>query len=114
VTRPSSRIHAMSSDSVFWDLVEVTAWELAVMILEALLDDTVMGVTSSEKCIVGRTADSLDKPYREAFLRIVDVNFTEGGLPSGVASKKLATAGIKIGETTIHRHRRGLCLCQKG
>jgi hypothetical protein len=82
------------------------------MNLDALLSDDESLEQTLPPCKVSKVAATLEEPYLSAFRRITDTEFSEGGLPPVVAATKLAKAGLKISETTISKHRRGLCGCE--
>lgn len=81
--------------------------------LDALLSESA-DVAIVEPCLVGVIASDLEEPYLSAFLKIVNTTYPQGGLSDLPASKKLAQAGLRIGASTLNRHRRGLCYCAKG
>ena len=115
-TRPKVQ-PAFSVDSALaLEVVDAILWEgLLLMLLEALLSaEMPKSRVDGTPCKVGRVADTLDEPYKTAYLRIVNTQLTDGGLSALDASIKLASAGIKIADTTLGRHRRGGCGCQKG
>jgi len=81
--------------------------------LEALLS-TDRPTEIVEPCRVTIIGESLDENNRATFFKLIDTRFSDGGLADIPLAKGLAQAGIKIGATTISRHRRGLCFCAKG
>jgi hypothetical protein len=84
----------------------------AMSLLDALLDDS-LGNTVASPCRVTIIAEGLEEPYLGAFLRLVNTNYADGGVAPAVAAAKAARAGIRVSETTIGRHRRGLCGCER-
>lgn len=69
--------------------------------------------TIKAPCRVTVLAEGLQEPYLSAFLQLMNVPFVNGGVSPTVASAKAARAGLRIGETTIVRHRRALCGCER-
>lgn len=76
--------------------------------LDALLDDSITSAGLSSKCLLGRTVDELEEPYRGALVALLD-----GDLSAAVVSYRLKLAGLKGSEKTVLVHRRGICGCPK-
>jgi hypothetical protein len=81
-------------------------------LLDALLDDSSES-TVKAPCRVTVIAEGLEDPYLGAFLRLMNLTYDDGGVAPAVASARAARAGLRIGESTISRHRRGLCGCER-
>lgn len=115
-TRPNAQALIESQPPVSLELAEVIVLELILMaLLDAMLDDEFFERASrSTVCKVATLRDSMPEKYRDAFLRIVETSFDDGGLSTQTASARLASIGITIGATTIDKHRRGVCNCKKG
>jgi hypothetical protein len=64
-------------------------------------------------CKLARTIADLPEPYKTALQNLVDTPWAEGGLSDSGLRKRLLEAGIDIGATNIHYHRRGTCSCRK-
>lgn len=81
-------------------------------LLDALLDDS-QGASVKAPCRVTIIAEGLQEPYLGAFIALMTTTYAEGGVAPAVASAKAARAGLSVGESTISRHRRGLCGCER-
>jgi hypothetical protein len=81
-------------------------------LLDALLDDSI-GESVKSPCRVTIIAEGLQEPNLEAYLQLMNKTHADGGVSPVVASAKAARAGLRISETTIGRHRRGLCGCER-
>lgn len=75
------------------------------MNLDALLDSN-LAPKGSKKCLLGRTLDELEEPYRSA-LR----NLLEGDTASEVVAFRIREAGLKGSARLVLLHRRAICGC---
>ena len=81
------------------------------MNLDALLQP-VKRIT--KPCKMGVILNTLEEPYRKAVLVMTNTNYEDGGPTAEELTEKLRVAGFEIGATTISRHRRKSCLCDRG
>jgi hypothetical protein len=83
------------------------------MNLEALLQPTVLASLSKpgQPCKVTKVIESLEEPYRSAAQQLANRTFADGGFSEDQTAAKFAEAGIRLGHSTIGRHRNGWCTC---
>lgn len=81
------------------------------MNLEALLEP--VPERSGKPCKLARQITDLDEPYKSALQKLVDTPWKAGGLSDAQLRERLFAAGIEMGQTVIHYHRRGICSCRK-
>lgn len=113
-TRPKPKPLVEGEGSLPLEVVDAILWEIFIMqMLDALLSDTIKNDILVQPCKVTTIGNDLPTTYQAAFFRITELQFEDGGLPSEIASLKLAEAGIQIGSTTIARHRRNACRCPR-
>ena len=80
------------------------------MNLEALLKP--IEPKPNKTCIVWRTIESLEDPYKTALKEITERSTDDGGLSPSQASARIQEAGITISQHSIWRHRSGTCPCR--
>jgi hypothetical protein len=80
------------------------------MNLEALLKP--IEPKPNKTCIVWRTMESLDEPYKSALKEIAERSAEDGGLSPHQASARIQEAGITISQHSIWRHRIRTCPCR--
>jgi hypothetical protein len=83
------------------------------MTLSALLNTDKPGriVASSRPCKVTKVIKALPEPYKSAATDLATRTLQNGGFSEDQAAAKFLEAGIKIGRTSIGRHRNGWCTC---
>jgi hypothetical protein len=64
-------------------------------------------------CVIGHPLVDLDEPYRSALQDLVDRSWSNGGLTEFAVAQVMNEAGLKGSPTSVLRHRRRLCICQK-
>lgn len=64
-------------------------------------------------CVIGRHLTDLDEPYSSALEQLVDRSWNDGGLTEFAVAQVMNEAGLKGSPTSVLRHRRRLCICQK-
>lgn len=62
-------------------------------------------------CKITKVIQALPEPYKTAARDLANKTFLEGGLSEDQAAAKFFEAGIKIGHSSIGRHRKGWCTC---
>lgn len=80
------------------------------MSLEALLEP--LPDRGSKPCKLASIIASLEDPYKSALERLVETPWKEGGLSDTQLRERLLKAGLSLGVTVIHYHRRGICSCK--
>lgn len=78
------------------------------MSLELLLEPATRSVTF---CKVGQIVASLEEPYKSALIDTLARGYREGGLSDLQVARRMASAGLPVGERTVSRHRAGACVC---
>lgn len=68
-------------------------------------------VASSRPCKVTKVITALTEPYKSAARDLANRTLLNGGFSEDQAAAKFFEAGIKIGRTSIGRHRNGWCTC---
>jgi hypothetical protein len=86
--------------------------------LALMLAEEIMFLLEEERdgrklCVIGRPLVDLDEPYRSALQKIVDLTWPEGGLTEFGVAQAMNESGLPGSPTSVLRHRRGLCICQK-
>lgn len=81
------------------------------MNLDALLEP--LPDRSPQPCKLAQTIADLPEPYKTALQALVDKPWKAGGLSDAGLRERLLAAGLDIGSTVIHYHRRGTCSCRK-
>lgn len=66
---------------------------------------------SSRPCKVTKVIEALTEPYKSAARDLATKTLSNGGFSEDQAAAKFLQAGIKIGRTSIGRHRNGWCTC---
>lgn len=64
-------------------------------------------------CKVAQTISALEDPYKSALEALVAQDYSAGGLSDAELSKRLMQAGLNLGSTVIHYHRRSVCSCAR-
>jgi hypothetical protein len=76
------------------------------------IDQSVTFAIPGRPCKVIKVVEALAEPYRSAAEQLANTTFANGGLSEDQAAAKFLEAGIKIGRTSIGRHRNGWCTCR--
>jgi hypothetical protein len=84
--------------------------EVIMTDLNVLLSGEIDG-SIGNPCIVKRTIDGLDEPYRSKLRDLVNTRWADGGLTETALSKLMQHAGLTCSATMLSRHRRGVCTC---
>lgn len=66
---------------------------------------------SENVCLIGRAMRDLAEPYRTALERLISTPYARGGESDAEVAKIMIEAGIRSSETSVGRHRRGVCAC---
>lgn len=69
--------------------------------------------STNKRCKVGRFADGLPEKYQKALVESVALLAEFGGLTDQELTERLNKAGLSVGATVVHLHRRGKCACSK-
>lgn len=64
-------------------------------------------------CVIGRHLLDLDEPYRSALEKLVTSSWQDGGFTEFTVAQVMNESGLKGSPTSVLRHRRELCICQK-
>lgn len=67
-----------------------------------------------QPCKLARIIAGLEEPYQSALKKLVETSWRDGGLSDSDLRQRMLKAGIEVGATVIHYHRRGICACAKG
>lgn len=68
----------------------------------------------AEPCKVMRLVESLAEPYRTALFGLVNTQVADGGLSVDALAQRIRAAGLgSIGTTTLNKHRRAVCTCER-
>jgi hypothetical protein len=78
--------------------------------LNVLISGSVSG-SFGKPCIVQRTIDELQEPYKSKLRDLVDTGFADGGMTETSLAKLMQSAGLTCSATMISRHRRSVCTC---
>ena len=69
-----------------------------------------VGARAVKPCVIGRVLLALpEQPYRAAFQALID----DETVSTLSISERLNAAGLPGSHASLHRHRRGLCTCEK-
>jgi hypothetical protein len=92
--------------------------ECSIGLIILMLAEEIMILSDKERdgqklCVIGRYLTDLDEPYGSALQKIVNQDFADGGLTEFAVAMVMNEAGLKGSPTSVLRHRRKLCICQK-
>lgn len=62
-------------------------------------------------CKVGKFHLGLPEKYQVALGELIRIRFEDGGLTDQELTERLRQAGLVVGATVVHLHRRGKCAC---
>jgi len=81
------------------------------MNLDVLLEP-IPSRNAPQPCLVARILNDLQEPYRGALERLLNTTYRDGGLSDEQLALKMRDAGLEAGQTAIHKHRKGKCICK--
>lgn len=81
------------------------------MNLEVLLEPH--NLKRSKPCKVQVIIDSLEGKYRDAVESMLAKQYADGGMTDDEISTRFNLAGIAVGSTTIRKHRKATCSCER-
>lgn len=81
------------------------------MSLDVLLEPVVQKDVN-RRCKVGAFYDSLEEKYQTALYGLLFTKPEDGGISTLDLKARLKVAGVEVGDTVLHNHRNGKCVCR--